>query len=187
LSIRDAMELFAARHISGAPVVLSGEVIGVVSATDLLELAAALPAVPAAEPERPESDEWGDLPGWETEAEPPATYFLEAWTETPPETEDRFDALKGPEWSALDEHTVSEAMTRAPLCRMTPTDLVETAAAYMRRAGVHRVLVMDDRRLAGIVTTTDLARAVADHRLTARTYVFDSAGPRDERDLREET
>lgn len=186
LSIRDAMDLFAARHISGAPVVLSGEVIGVVSATDLLEFAAALKGAAADEPQAPASDEWGELPGWETETEPPATYFLEAWSEIEPDVEERFAGVKGPEWNTLEEHTVSEAMTRAPLVRMTPTDLVETAAAYMRRAGVHRVLVMDGRRLAGIVTTTDLARAVADHKLTTRTYVFETGGPRDERDLGEE-
>ena len=46
LSIREAMEVFTSKRISGAPVIAGGEVIGVVSATDLLQFAAALPGVP---------------------------------------------------------------------------------------------------------------------------------------------
>ena len=44
---------------------------------------------------------------------------------------------------------------------------VELAADKMRTAGVHRALVIDEDALIGIVTTTDIADAVADHRLTA--------------------
>jgi CBS domain-containing protein len=176
LTIREAMELFAARHVSGAPVVASGRVIGIVSATDLLDFASSLQGVPAAGPQRPEaSGDWDDLPGWETEAEPPATYFTEMWTDVGADLEQRFDVIERPEWNALEEHTVSETMTRAPICRMGPAESVEAAADYMRRARVHRVLVMEGERLIGIVTTTDVAKAVADHKLSTRTYVFNRA------------
>ena len=43
----------------------------------------------------------------------------------------------------------------------------------MREHAIHRVLVMEQDRLRGIVTTSDIAAAVADHKLTTRTYVFE--------------
>jgi CBS domain-containing protein len=42
----------------------------------------------------------------------------------------------------------------------------------MRRAGIHRVLVMEEGELLGVVTTTDLANTVADQPTPARVYVF---------------
>jgi CBS domain-containing protein len=55
---------------------------------------------------------------------------------------------------------------------LPPDADVETAADYMRRAEIHRLLVLDAGRLVGIVSALDIATAVADHRLTRRTYVF---------------
>jgi CBS domain-containing protein len=43
----------------------------------------------------------------------------------------------------------------------------------MRRQRIHRVLVTDAGTLVGIVSAFDIAGAVADHRFTRRTYVFD--------------
>ena len=62
-------------------------------------------------------------------------------------------------------------MTRR-LWSIHPDAPISDAAAVMQRARIHRVLVMEDRRLVGIITTTDIARAVADGRLTRHTYVF---------------
>ena len=42
MTIRDAMELLSERHVSGAPVVDGGKVVGIFSATDLLVLLAEL-------------------------------------------------------------------------------------------------------------------------------------------------
>ncbi|NIR42635.1 MAG: CBS domain-containing protein [Gemmatimonadetes bacterium] len=39
---------------------------------------------------------------------------------------------------------------------------VQQAPRYMLDSGIHRVLVMDERELRGIVTTTDIVRAIAD-------------------------
>jgi CBS domain-containing protein len=47
------------------------------------------------------------------------------------------------------------------------------AAEQMRSADVHRLLVMEEGRLLGIVTTMDIVRAVAENRFVRRTYVFD--------------
>ena len=43
-TVREAMELLSRHHVSGAPVVNGSTLVGVVSATDLMEFAAALPA-----------------------------------------------------------------------------------------------------------------------------------------------
>lgn len=77
----------------------------------------------------------------------------------------------GPEWNMLEEHTVGEAMNRK-IAALPPDTPVEHAAAVMRRAGIHRVLVMENGNLLGIVTTKDVSDAVADRRLTTRVYVF---------------
>lgn len=73
--------------------------------------------------------------------------------------------------TSLEEVTVSELMTR-DLKSLGPDCSVEQAADFMRRNQIHRVLVMAGNRLLGIVTTTDVAKAVADHRLRTNTYVF---------------
>src|SRR5688572_8457340 len=117
LSIREAMDVFTSRRISGAPVVAGGEVIGVVSATDLLQFAAALPGVPT---EREAAPEWlGDITGDEDgqstlaeaggEDDPSALYFTELWDDAGATVSERIVSQTGAEWNSLEEHTVSEA------------------------------------------------------------------------------
>ena len=181
LSIREAMEVFSSKRISGAPVVAGGEVIGVVSASDLLQFAAALPGVPT---EREAAPEWlGDIAGDEDEDsvlpdageldDPSALYFTELWDDAGATVVERIVTPSGAEWNTLEEHTVSEAMTRTPVCALTPDTLVPLAADYMRRAKVHRVLVMCGRTLVGLVSSSDITAAVADGKLTSHTYVFE--------------
>jgi len=181
LSIREAMDVLVARRVSGAPVVAGGEVIGVVSGTDLLQFAAALPGVPT---EREAEPEWfGDIAGDEDEDavlaesgeddDPSALYFTELWDDAGATVVDRIATTTGAEWNTLEEHTVSEAMTSAPVCALSPDTLVTVAADYMRRAKIHRVLVMTGKTLVGVVTSSDITAAVADGKLTSRTYVFD--------------
>ena len=86
---------------------------------------------------------------------------------------ERIVAQTGAEWNSLEEHTISEAMTRTPVCALTPDTLVTVAADYMRRAQVHRVLVMTGKTLVGLVSSTDITAAVADGKLTSTTYVFE--------------
>jgi CBS domain-containing protein len=175
LSVRDAMSLFATRHITGAPVVSQGKVVGVVSLTDLAELAAASPGSPTG---RPESQvEWGE---WDEDGEmpegtePPSAFFSDLWDDAGAEVSERMENTEGPEWSALDDSTVAEAMTRHVLS-LPPATAVDYAADFMRNAGIHRVLVMDGDQLLGLVSTSDIADAVADHKLNRRVYVFGSA------------
>ena len=181
LEIRDAMSILSGRHIGGAPVVAQGKVIGMVSATDLLQFAVALPGVPGDEAGQGERSVWDELPGWESEDVPPASWFTELWAESAGEGIDRTPGPEGPEWSALEGHTVSEAMSRGPLCALEPDVPVTAAADYMRRAAVHRILVMEGDRLLGLVSTMDIAGAVADRRLTTKVFLFGDRGVPDQR------
>jgi CBS domain-containing protein len=174
-TLRETVNLFAARHVSGAPVLDGERVVGVVSAHDILAFSASTSPVPVRREEPEDWAEWiesSDPPGWETEDEPAARFFTDGWDDDGPDTVERFTATATPEWDLLAEHTVSEVMTRRVLA-LPPTADVAAAADLMRRADVHRVLVMRGRALLGVVTTMDLVRAVADGRITRRTFVFD--------------
>jgi len=128
-TIREAAEVLATEHVSGAPVVHVGRPLGMVSAADLLEFIAALPADPEA-------------------------------------------VSGGLEHGILDDHTVEEAMTRGPLTTIGPDAPASRAAELMQAEGVHRLPVVEDGKLVGIITTTDLVKAVADRKLSYRTFVF---------------
>ncbi len=128
LSIRETAEVFATHAIGGAPVIAHGEVIGIITARDILDFASAL------------SDE-------------------------PRESADETS-------NALERHLVEEAMTHAPLRSLGPDATAEQAAALMRDAHIHRVPVMEGEALLGMVTSLDIAQAIADGRVARRTFVF---------------
>lgn len=71
----------------------------------------------------------------------------------------------------LEEVTVSEVMTRG-VKSLPPDCPADLAAAFMQRARIHRVLVMEGEQLLGIVTTTDLAGAIAEHRVVSLARFF---------------
>jgi CBS domain-containing protein len=174
-TIREAMELLSKCHVSGAPVVSGTDLVGVVSATDLMSFAAALSGVPT---ERSTHDEWidGELSVGEREVEEESesagAFFSDLWDDAGADVTDRIATISSPEWNVLEEHDVSEVMTRAPLKTLPPGASVEAAADLMRRDGIHRVLVTEGDKLLGIVSALDIAKAAAEHRFTARTYVF---------------
>lgn len=170
-TLRDAADLFSRRHVSGAPVVSGADIVGVVSTSDLLEFAGSHPGVPTDEELEPA---WADInapPEPELSELPPDPFFTEPWALADDEPMDEPPAVEGPEWSAFDQHTVEEVMTRR-LYALSPDDDVTAAASLMDTARIHRVIVAEEGRLAGIVTATDVAKAVAEHRLRTRTYVF---------------
>lgn len=187
-TLRDAAELLAARHLGGAPVIGGGRVVGVVSTTDILTFAATTPGTPAARPDQTEWGDWFEEPpartdeeeGAPDEGEPLGAFFTELWEDSGATVTQRIATVEGPEWSALDEHTVDEVMTRV-LWALRPDDSVGSAADLMARQHVHRVLVMHGDRLLGLVTTSDVARVVADHQLIERRYVFNRARDFDDR------
>lgn len=173
LSLRDAMELFSSRHISGAPVAVGGKVVGVVAASDLLALAASLPGVPTERDDGPEDDDWELAEEWTEGEEPPAGYFSELWSDIDAEVPERMSHPDSPDWNALEAHTVDEAMTRR-VCALRPEVGVRAAADFMRSAHVHRVIVMQDGKLVGIVSTMDLVGAIAEGRLVSQRYAFNA-------------
>ena len=174
-TIREAMEVLARRHMSGAPVVSGEKLVGIVTANDLMAFSAAMPGVPT---ERETRDEWIELAQpsvadeVEAEAEPSSAYFADLWEDAGADVAERFADIGSPEWNALEEYDVSEVMTHAPLSTLSPDDEAETAADLMRRNAIHRVLVTEGDRLVGVVSSLDIARAAADHRFHTRTYVF---------------
>jgi CBS domain-containing protein len=69
---------------------------------------------------------------------------------------------------------VEEAMSRGPLRTVTPATPVEKAAELLAVERMHRIPVVDDGHLVGIVSTMDVVRAVADRKLSHTTFVFPS-------------
>ena len=129
LSIREAAELFSSERLGGAPVTVHGRIVGMLSASDLLDFIASLPAEPAEVRERSER-------------------------------------------GVLDAHTVEEAMTRAPVRSLAPDDPVSLAAEVMKRERLHRLPIVEQEQLVGIISTVDLVGAIADKRIEHRTFVF---------------
>lgn len=133
-SLRALAEILDREGISGLPVVADdGEVVGVVSMTDMVRFLA----------------ENGTTSG---EA---AGYF--ELPEGPPWFPDLLPEEPG---TTLEEHTVAEIMMPARFT-VRPDTSVSDLARFLLRAGIHRALVFDGQRLAGIVTTVDVLRAVA--------------------------
>lgn len=146
MTVRELIHILIENGISGAPVVdPSGKVIGVVSATDVLRLGAQEaeipsgqlewnPLIPAAE-ERDESEA-----GWDT------TVAFTAPGAAIPE-------------AAFDNVQVRDIMTPVPFT-VRPIDSLGTAIRMMRHGRVHRLLVMDDDFLYGIITPHDILELV---------------------------
>lgn len=185
--LRAAMDLFAEHHISGMPVVEGTRVVGVLSASDVLAFA----ATPPGEREEPEvtlgdeegeerderavaldTDEWEEPPGVAGDAEQAGRNLAELWMALGGGEETEEPRPRAPGWDPLAEATVADAMTWG-VYALPPASDVAAAAECMRSADVHRMLVMEQGRLLGIVTTMDLVRAVAGNRILRRTYVFD--------------
>jgi CBS domain-containing protein len=135
-SLLDIHRLFVEEEINGAPVVTDdGDVVGVISSMDLL---------------RAVLDQYST--GASSNA---AAYFREA------------SPYSGPDWSSAPEDfqdrlkdlTAADAMCR-DLVSVTPATPIGEIARVMRSQHVHRVLVIGDNDLVGILTTFDLLRVL---------------------------
>ena len=129
-SLLDAYRLFVEEEISGAPVVgEDGRVLGVVSAHDLLR---------ATEEER-------DTAWVQT------NYFRD------------LAEFTGPDWGSvardfqdrLAERTVRDVMTMGAIT-VAPDATIPEIASTLRKNRVHRVLVAEDDRLVGLISSFDL-------------------------------
>lgn len=142
MPVRELVQLLAKERISGAPVVGSdGEIVGVVSTTDVMALAAygSNAHVP---------DPWADEEGACDEES--AWYFRSV--DTP------FDI--DPKQGSAAEYIVEDIMTPAAFS-VRADDSVRELARFLLRGRIHRALVVDEGRLVGIVTTYDVLQAVA--------------------------
>ena len=166
MTLREAAELFAAHHISGAPVVSGTTVVGVVSAADILAFTASARAGNAEGDARSASGSWSGTTN-DDEALPSASYFTQLWSDASDAVSDRLDNPDGAGPDLLDEHTVDEIMSR-PLVMLAPDDDVLRAATIMEAKSIHRVIVVAGGELVGIVSTLDIVRAVAQRTLATR-------------------
>lgn len=146
LSVKGLIQVLEENEITGAPVVEDdGSVVGVVSTTDVVRLAAEQEAegdarVGARRADGEESDYFrhpGERGG-----------FLPALPEGLPKTR-------------LGTRPVRDVMTRATFSVRPDASLPEVAR-FLHRAGIHRALVFDGNRLAGLVTTMGVMAALAE-------------------------
>lgn len=161
-TLREVASVLATEHIGGMPVVTNETILGVVSATDMVDFDAESPGAPVRRELQGEGfGEVPEEPAWEVEAGEQAVgdYFTGFWEDAGVEVAERFENSGSPEWNALDEHVASEVMTRA-VFSVTPETDVEEAARRMLEAEVHRALVLEDDRLVGVLTSQDILRAV---------------------------
>ncbi|HUF65883.1 MAG TPA: CBS domain-containing protein [Gemmatimonadaceae bacterium] len=173
LPLADLLELLSSRHIGGAPVVSGETVIGVVSATDLLSFAATVTQ------KRTDGGTSALPDGWAEDAEvevfddedPSSAYFTHLWNDSPETPEVDWEEVAADGRSALHEYTAADVMSR-DVKSLPPNTEVAAAAEFMKASGIHRVLVMTDSRLDGIVSTMDIVDAVAKHQILAPQLVY---------------
>jgi CBS domain-containing protein len=172
MTLREAMEILSVQHVSGAPVISGRKVVGVISAGDLLSFAAAPPSGDG-ETKPTRAEEWEEPEEWDDDEESEsASFFTEMWDEHTEETTDVIDSDGASSPDVMSNHVVEEAMTKT-IRWLSPDADVRSAADMMRQYGVHRVLVVTRGRLVGLVSAMDIAKAVADRKLTTHTYVFE--------------
>lgn len=163
-TLREAAEAMAEDHVSGLPVVEAGEAVGVISATDILSFAA---DAPGTEIDRGRDTGLEQVPEdrqWEEGADVPAGYFTRQWEEETYSFGEMLPDTDRPEWNVLEEHQAAEVMTRS-LHTISAEEGVQEAARAMLDARIHRLLVVEDGRLLGVLSTTDVMEAVAERGL----------------------
>lgn len=153
-SVADLVRLFRAEHISGAAVVsAAGELVGVVSVSDVIRLLCDGREVPVGDPLllAPAA---APRPGEPDPQEVLESFFVEPGDRLPPMQE------RGDESSLLADTDVAGIMTAATFTISASASVPEVADALVR-GGIHRLLVLEAGQLKGIVTTVDVVRAVA--------------------------
>lgn len=158
-TLRSAAQALVDARVSGAPVTRGGDVVGVVSLTDILSFEADEPGIPTHRPELmdPMEEEYAGEP---EALEEPLRWMVELWENVPADLVTRMAGPEAPEWDLLDEHTVEEVMSHAVLS-VTPGETVVEAARRMTEERVHRLVVVDEGVALGILSASDIVRAVA--------------------------
>jgi CBS domain-containing protein len=161
-TLRELAELLSDHHITGVPVIAAGQgIVGIASATDILDFLAAAPGVPV---ERTDHVDWGEIRGPDVDTGTAAdddSYYVDMWSDAGADLVERFRDISSPEWNVLEEHTTEEVMSRRVITVAPDMDLAE-AARTMQQNGVHRLLVVAEGAAPGMITTTDLLRVLAE-------------------------
>jgi len=178
MTLREAMEILTARHVSGAPVVSGQRVVGVISASDLLSFAAAPPGDGKRWTEPSPAGDWNASAEWNETSEPADSddshaFFTNMWDDHTEGTNEVIESRGESSSDALENYLVEDVMTRT-IRWLSPDADVRSAADMMREFGVHRVLVLNRGHLVGLVSAMDIAKAVAERLLPNRSFVFDS-------------
>lgn len=157
-TVRELTRVLAEHGISGVPVVTDGgEVLGVVSSSDVVRVAAESDSAPVTgtrwipvnvpentvDPEDPVVDPYSD-------------YFL---PEEAPVVAAEWDA--GEQDGPMDRLSVSDIMTPVTFTVDGDASLPDLAD-FLVRGKIHRALVLEEGRLRGIVTAMDVLRIVAE-------------------------
>lgn len=163
MSLRTAVEALGNERVSGAPVVLSGRLVGVVSSSDIVEFQSANPVLERVETEEDSlrEDLGGPPRSDEDEQDNPSSFFVDYWDDSNSDLYQRFQAEDERSWDLLARYTVGEIMTRKVMT-VRPTTSLQEAATILSEHGIHRLLVTENDTLVGIITTSDLVRAIAD-------------------------
>ena len=133
--------LLVARGISGVPVVEGDKLVGIVSQTDVIRVLLG------------EQTKAQEVSGFYSSPFPIPIPALERLAQDSREIADRMTRLR-----------VREVMTPEPQV-VAPSEPIERAAQIMADEGYHRLPVVADQRLLGIVTSLDLVRLVAERGL----------------------
>lgn len=179
MTLREAMEILTARHVSGAPVLSGKKVVGVISAADLLSFAAAPPRDDQRRTEPSRAGDWNESAEWNETSEPgddddSHAFFTNMWDEHTEDTDEVIESQGESSPDVLSNYLVEDVMTKT-IRWLSPDADVRSAADMMREYGVHRVLVVNRGQLVGLVSALDIAKAVAERKLPNRSFVFDSS------------
>ena len=160
-TLREVIDTLTAHGISGAPVLAGERIVGVISKSDIIDFIASTPPVPS---ETPQFVEWGELEEEQEREEEfedvPRGFFTDLWDDAGADVVARFDETDRPEWDLLGDQTAGSVMTRK-VELLGPSTPVRDAARQLIARGVHRVLIAEDGKLLGIVSTMDLAGVIA--------------------------
>lgn len=144
-TIREAVETLQDNHLGGIPVVDGERVVGFLSHSDL------------ARTEHLQGDRLNEDRGdWQMSNPIGEALGEEALAD------EQFTGREDYSAQLLGHETVGEWMTRG-VTSVEPTASLREVCNLMLREGVHRVVVIEDGRLRGIVSTTDIVRHVAEN------------------------
>ena len=160
-TVRQLTRLLADEEISGTPVVDgNGALVGVVSSTDVVRLAADDGDVRIASTTLRRGATTIPDPSEDEEPDPdPYGFFL---PEDSPFTGEQF--LEQYAENELDSMVVADIMTPVTFS-VRPGASLRELAEFLVRGRIHRAVVVDEERLLGIVTSGDVLRAVAEGRV----------------------